>query len=227
MMLPLLRIIYGVVFCLGAVLSWSAQALDSNQLAVVVNTQDPLSVQIGEYYAKQRHILFQNYIKVSFPSGSTTLTREEFGRIKAEVGNKTLPHIQAYALTWAAPYRVECMSITTAFAFGFDPAFCASGCKPTRTSPYFNSSARLPYRQLGMRPTMAIAATSFENAKALIDRGVESDGSMPTGTTYLLSTSDTSRNVRSALYPLVDKLIKGRVPVRLLTAIAYADVVDP
>lgn len=203
--------------CLGAVLSWPAQALDRNQLAVIVNTQDPLSVQIGEHYARQRHILFQNYIKVSFTPGATTLTRAEFERIKAEVDRKSLPYIQAYALTWAAPYRVECMSITTAFAFGFDPAFCADGCKPTRTSPYFNSPVQLPFRQLGMRPAMMIAATSFEHARALIDRGVESDGSRPSGAAYLLSTSDSLRNVRNIFYPLTEQMLKGRVRTVRLT----------
>lgn len=210
-----MRTIAGLLFCFCTV-PWSAWALDRNQLAVVVNTQDPLSVKIGEYYAQQRNILFQNYIKISFSPGTTTLTREEFERIKAQVDKQALPHIQAYALTWVIPYRVECMSITTAFAFGFDPAFCADGCKPTRISPYFNSSAQLPYGQLGIRPTIMIAAMSFEQAKDLIDRGVKSDGSMPVGTAYLLSTSDNSRNVRSMLYPMVEKTLKGKLAVRRL-----------
>jgi len=193
-----------------------ARALDSSQLAVIVNTLDPLSVQIGEYYAAKRRILFQNIIKVGFTPGNTALTSKEFGVIKTAVDQQASKRVQAYALTWAAPYRVECMSITSAFAFGFDPAFCNNGCKPTRPSPYFNSRARLPFTQLGMRPTMAIAATSFEQAKALIDRGVESDGSKPAGTAYLLSTSDNLRNVRNASYPLVEKLFKDRIRVRTL-----------
>jgi uncharacterized protein (TIGR03790 family) len=189
----------------------SAHALDHTQLAVIVNTLDPLSVEIGDYYAELRNISFQNIIKVEFPPGKTNLTREEFQAIKAQIDKHTLPHVQAYALTWAVPYRVECMSITTAIAFGFDPAFCADGCLPTKPSRYFNSRITLPFTQLGIRPTMAIAATSFEHAKALIDRGVESDGSFPVGTAYLLSTSDKDRNVRSPGYPLVENLIKGRL----------------
>ena len=213
-----IRVILCLVSCIAAVLPWPAHALDRTQLAVIVNTRDPLSVEIGEYYAKRRRISFQNIIKVGFLPGRTTLTSKEFGAIKAWVDEQTMPRVQAYALTWAAPYRVECMSITSAFAFGFDPAFCAEGCKPTRPSPYFNSRARLPFTQLRMRPTMAIAATSFEQAKALIDRGVASDRSRPTGTAYLLSTSDGSRNVRSASYPLVEKILKGRLRVRTLKA---------
>jgi len=198
-------------FLMSAVLSLAARALDHTQLAVIVNALDPLSVQIGDYYVAQRRISFQNVIKVEFPPGKTVLTREEFEIIKARVDAQTLPHVQAYALTWAAPYRVECMSITSAFAFGFDPVYCAEGCKPTQPSRYFNSRSSLPFAQLKMRPTMAIAASSFDYAKALIDRGVEADGTLPAGTAYLLSTSDSARNVRAASYPLAEQLIRGRI----------------
>ena len=151
-------------------LSASAQALDARQLALIVNTRDPLSQEIGAYSSAGRHILFQNIIKVEFPPGKTTLTSAEFAIVKAAADEQTLPQIQAYALTWAAPYRVECMSITSAFAFGFDPAFCAHRCGTTRLSPYFNSRVQLPFTALRMRPAMALAATSFEQAKALRPR---------------------------------------------------------
>ena len=214
-----------LVVYLGVLLPLPARALDHTQLAVIVNTADPLSVQIGEYYAERRNISFQNVIKVEFPPGKASLTREEFDAIKATVDERTLRHVQAYALTWAAPYRVECMSITTAFAFGVDPTFCAQGCNITQSSRYFNSPSTLPFTQLKMRPTMAIAATTFEQAKALIDRGVASDGMLPAGSAYLLSTSDTARNVRSATYPLVEQLIKGRVFGRTMkqNSVKYAD----
>jgi len=196
-----------------AVLPSQALALDHTQLAVIVNSRDPLSVDIGKYYATQRGILFQNVLKVGFPPDRSVITAKEFAAIKAEADEQALPHIQAYALTWAAPYRVECMSITSAFAFGFDLAFCAEDCKPTRLNTYFNSRVRLPFKQLNMRPTMVIAAISLESAKALIDRGVRSDGSLPSGVAYLLSTSDAARNVRSGSYPLAQRLLgrRGRV----------------
>lgn len=203
-----------------------ARALDATHLAVIINTSDPLSVRIGEYYAAQRRISFQNIIRVAFPPDKTTLTREEFEDIKAIVDKKAMRRIQALALTWAVPYRVECMSITSAFAFGYDPAFCEPGCKPTRPSPYYNSPARLPFAQLGMRPTMAIAATSFEHARELIDRGVKSDGQFPAGAAYLLSTSDSARNVRSASFLTARRVIDGRVPVFILEQDSLKDVND-
>lgn len=224
--MTLLRTVLWLILCAGALLlSRPVLALDRTQLGVIVNTRDPLSVAIGDYYVERRQIPAENVIRVSFTPIDNVLTRARFELIKAQVDEQTLPHIQAYAVTWTAPYRVECMSITSAFAFGFDPAYCAEGCKPTRPSPYFNSPVALPYSGLGVRPAMSIAATSFEEARALIDRGVESDGTNPSGSAYLLVTSG-ARNVRSALYPLAEKLAVRRVPVQRLEQDALFDASD-
>jgi uncharacterized protein (TIGR03790 family) len=220
-------VVAGLAMCVSVLSAPQAWALDGRQLAVIVNTWDPLSVEIGKYYAAQREIVFQNIIKVGFSPTRTTLTGKEFTALKAWADEQALPHVQAYALTWATPYRVECMSITSAFAFGFDPAFCAEGCKQTRASAYFNSSEKLPFTRLGIRPTMAIAANGLEKAKALIDRGVASDATRPAGTAYLLSTSDGARNVRNSAYPQVERLLeRGRVRVRTLNQDVLRDAHD-
>lgn len=207
------RIIFPAVLWAVVCFPFQASALDHTQLAVIINVADPLSVRIGTYYAAQRRIPSPNIIKVDFKPGKAGLSRHEFDVIKRVIDQKTLPGVQAYALTWAAPYRVECMSITSALALGFDPAYCAEGCNATRQSVYFNSPAVLPHAQHHIRPAMAIAATAFEQAKALIDRGVISDGSYPAATAYLLSTTDKARNVRSSTYPLVERML-GRGAVR-------------
>jgi uncharacterized protein (TIGR03790 family) len=92
------------------------------------------------------------------------------------------------------------MSITSAFAAGFDGRACADGCQPTPFSPYFDSNGDAPYRDFGFRPTMLIAARSFDAARELIDRGAAADGSAPRGTAYLLDTSDSRRNQRADTY---------------------------
>lgn len=207
---------------LGLLFAGSTLALDQRHLAIVINTEDPVSVQIGEYYAMKRAITFQNVIRVSF-SPKASLSREEFEAVFSETKKQTLPHVQAYALAWALPYRAGCMSITSAFAFGYDPAFCEPGCKPTRPSRYFDSATRFPYRDLRIRPAMALAATSLDKAKALIDRGAGADGTRPGGTAYLVSTRDAIRNVRAPAYPLVEKIAADRLEVRTLRqeAITY------
>ncbi len=192
--------------------------LTPDEVVVIVNAADPLSVQIGQYYQQQRRIPARNVVTVNFDPQRPELSPEEFAPIRAAIAAQVPAYIQAYALTWAAPYRVGCMSITSAFALGFDPAYCAQGCRLTKLNPYFNRSSSQPFQAFNLRPTMAIAATSFDQAKALIDRGIAADATNPTGTAYLLNTSDSARTVRSLLYPQVLQAISLRFNVEVLTS---------
>jgi len=200
--------------------------LTSDELAVIVNGSDPLSVQIGEYYQQRRQIPPRNMITINFAPGQTELSPEEFQQLKESIDAQMPDSIQAYTLTWAAPYRVGCMSITSAFALGFDQAYCAEGCKLTKPNPYFNHNSTKPFQDLKLRPTIAIAATTFKQAKALIDRGVAADYTSPTGTAYLLSTSDQARNVRARLYPLVTQNLGSRFNTQVVQADTLENKVD-
>lgn len=192
--------------------------LGPRDLAIIVNNNDPLSVRIGEYYQALRHIPNANMIHVRFRPGSATMAPSEFRTIDARVDALTPHNVQAYALTWTAPYRVGCMSITTAFAAGFHRAYCASGCQPTRYDPYFDSASHAPYTDFGIRPTMALAGRDFQDVKRLIDRGIASDGTFPRGTGYLLSTSDRARNVRAVLYPEIVSELGSTLRLRIVRA---------
>jgi len=201
-------------------------SLGPADLAVIVNDADPLSVKIADYYQARRDIPAANMIHVSFPPGSTVMGKEEFQRIKKEVDRKTPGQVQAFALTWAKPYRVDCMSITTAFAAGFDPEFCASGCQPTQQSLYFNSGSTAPFTDFGLRPAMSLAGENFEEVKKLIDRGVQSDSTLPSGTGYLVDTSDRHRNVRAADFESLRKLLGGIVKMEHIKTDALTNKTD-
>jgi hypothetical protein len=73
----------------------AAPALDRSQLAIIINSRDPLSVQIGEYYAARRQISFQNIIRVEFTPGAAVLSQAEFEAVKATVDAHTRPAVQA------------------------------------------------------------------------------------------------------------------------------------
>jgi uncharacterized protein (TIGR03790 family) len=190
--------------------------VDHTNMAVIINAADPLSAAVGEYYARERHIPALNLIRVRFPAGASQMSVDEFRRVKADVDAATPVGVQAYALTWTAPYRVDCMSITSAFAFGYDGSYCGSGCSPTRLSAYFNSASRAPALELRTRPTMMLAGHSYREIKALIDRGVASDGTLPHGTAYLLLTSDKARDSRVLMYPKVESGAAGLVAIDIL-----------
>jgi uncharacterized protein (TIGR03790 family) len=185
------------------------------QLAVIVNIADPLSRAIGAYYVERRGIPRQNLIAVEFAPGRDALARDEFELLLRDVARRTPESVQFYALTWLRPFRVECMSITSAFALGFDTAYCADGCRRTRLSPYYGSDTGQPWRDLHMRPTMSIAASSVAYARELIDRGIAADGTHPLGTAYLVRTGDAARDVRATSYPQARDALAGRVEVKL------------
>ncbi len=192
--------------------------LGPRDIAVIVNDADPLSRRIAEYYQARRDIPRETLMHLRFRPGKPVMSRAEFQAIKARVDARTPPAVQAFALTWAVPYRVDCMSITTAFAAGFNPAYCASGCQPTKYDPYFDSGSHAPFTDFKIRPTMALAGLNFRDVKQLIDRGVASDGTFPRGTGYLVSTSDKARNVRADQFLTIVSYLGDKVRLRIVKA---------
>jgi len=201
-------------------------SLTADDLALIVNDDDPLSVQIGDYYQSKRGIPKSQVIHVHFDSTSDSLSQRQFERVKQQVDTQTPKNVQAFVLTWLQPFRVECMSITTAFAAGFDKAFCAGVCQETRKSPYFSSESGKPFKDHGWRPTMTLAGTNFDEVKRLIDRGVAADFSHPQGTAYLLKTTDVARSSRAAFFPVIAEKLNPFWPIRYLEQNALENKTD-
>ena len=196
----------------------SETGVTAESLAVIINDDDPQSREVARYYQARRQIPAANMIHVRFAPGKSVMSHTAFQKIRTEVTARTPANVQAYALTWAAPYRVECMSITTAFATGFDRKFCSRDCGATTPTPYFNSDSRAPYSDYGIRPTMALSGVSVDEVKRLIDRGLASDASFPRGTGYLVSTGDKARNVRAILYPTILQYLGGKLNLQVVHA---------
>jgi len=180
-----------------------ANQVDAGNTAVIINEDDPLSVKTGEYYILRRAIPQANVIRIKLGPAKNVLPTGKFKQVADDIKRQTADYIQAYVLAWSRPYRVGCMSMTSAITFGFDRRYCGQGCRQTRKSEYYNSASRMPFVDHHIRPSMLLAAGTFEAARQLIDRGVNSDYSRPAGDMYLLETSDAERNVRSVNYPLI------------------------
>ncbi len=195
-------------------MTFPKSALSANELVVIINESDPQSVAVGEYYRLKRGIPSENIIRINIPKVNGDLPNKipasQFNSIKSSVDSQInsrgiSSRIQAQVLTWKLPYKIICpngvndsvMSITSAFTFGYHSSYCkTSQCTLTPQSSYFNSNAVSPFSQHQIRPTMALAGDSYDKVKQVIDRGVASDGSNPSGTAYLIKTRDTNRNVR-------------------------------
>jgi uncharacterized protein (TIGR03790 family) len=167
-----------------------------DELAVLVNDEDPQAVAVADYYMNARGLPPENLIHLSFPANVDVMTQADFDVAFADMQAELPDGIQALALAWTRPYIVECMAITTAFSAGFDLGYCG-GCAITLTSPYYDSPSFWPFDDHGIRPTMMLAGATVENVQALIDRGLSADGSVhPTGDGYLIRTTDQDRSVR-------------------------------
>ncbi|SDH36519.1 MULTISPECIES: TIGR03790 family protein [unclassified Duganella] len=193
-------------------------ALRASQLALVINDDDPLSVEIGEYYRNARAVPEQNVVHVRIPNRPRRLNAEQFRQLKEQIDAKLSPQIQAVLMVWTAPYAVECNAITAAYTLGLDAALCQKPCAPSKPSPYFNATGGQPFKEHGMRLSMLLPTESVAAAKALIERGVASGFSVPTANAWYLTTSETARNSRAPLFPRAGQLPARKLTIRHLQA---------
>jgi uncharacterized protein (TIGR03790 family) len=179
--------------------------ITAKELGVVINSDDPYSVQVGQYYIKARGIPEDQVLRVNLPIKSA-LTPKEFDAFAKRVDEFYGDRVQGLALVWRQPYGVECNAITGALAMGYDPKLCADTCGRSRQSSYFSSISTAPWKDHHMRLSMLIAAKDADGAKELIDRGVRSDGSLglkgaPPVNVHFVTTGDAVRSQRQYLFP--------------------------
>lgn len=179
--------------------------ITAQELGLVINTADPYSVTIGEYYARRRGIPAEQVLRVQLPVRAS-LTREEFAALDQSIRSHMPEHVNGLALAWVQPYAVDCNSLTSALGLGLQPELCANTCAATRISPYASYFGARPWLVIGLRPTMQLAARSVPAAMAMIERGIAADHRLAAAApepamAYLASTPDAARNVRERLFP--------------------------
>lgn len=179
--------------------------LTAKDLGLVINTNDPYSVDLGAFYIAARGLSEAQVLRVAL-SREAVLTPEEFAVLQAQINAFFGPDTQALALAWKAPFAVACNSITAAVTLGYDAAVCERTCAPSRPSRYFNSATARPFTDLQMRPSMLLAAKDIHMAEDMVRRGVAADHSLgwlgaPPVHAHYLVTSDKVRNSRALLFP--------------------------
>lgn len=179
--------------------------ITAKELGLVINTADPYSVVVGEYYARRRGIAPGQILRVQLPV-QASLTRDEFAALDQAIRSQMPEHVNGLALAWVQPYAVDCNSLTGALGLGLQPELCPNSCAATRASPYMNYSGSRPWPVLGLRPAMQLAARSVPAALAMIERGMAADHTLASApvepaVAYLAATPDAARNVRERLFP--------------------------
>jgi uncharacterized protein (TIGR03790 family) len=193
-----------------------AEGLSPERLGIVYNRDDAASTRTAIYYASRRKVPAQNVVGVSVVDRDV-LDRVELIALRKLLLAELPSDVQSLLLIWSRPYAVECMSITTAIAAGYQPGFCEPGCGATTSNPLYDSDGWLPADTAGWLPAMLLPSQDEKLARAIIDRGIQSDGSAPTGTVYLVHTQDAVRDVRAAGYAEARAISSGRVLVREIT----------
>lgn len=169
--------------------------LTANELGLLVNTDDPQSVAVGDFYAVTRKIPPANVVRLALgaPAGRN-VPAATFAGWKSQVDAALPPNVQALAISFTRPSIVEsCQSLTSAFTFGYDAKYCVA-CGSGPLSPYFTTPKAKPFTELGIRPSMMLAASSADEGKALVTRGLASDGTFPMGDGYFFRTNDSARS---------------------------------
>jgi uncharacterized protein (TIGR03790 family) len=166
----------------------------AENVAVVINENNPNSVTVGEYYLQARKVPLKNLIKIKLEPETQNLGEADFKLLRDQIYAQLSPNIQVILLVWTTPFAVGCNSITSAMTLGYDAKQCVNGCDVGTKSPYFNSESRNPSQDLHIRLSMLMPTDSVETAKALIDRGVLSEFNVQEATGYFLKTSDDARS---------------------------------
>jgi uncharacterized protein (TIGR03790 family) len=206
-----------------------AGRLTSKDLGLVINTADPYSVEVGEFYIRARKLAPEQVLRVELPLRAR-LTPEEFRAFDRKVSAYFGTDIQALALAWVKPFAVACNSITAALGLGFDGELCERSCEPPlRFSPYFNSASARPYTDLGLRLSMLLAADDVASAKAMIERGVASDHTLglrgtPPVNAWFVITPDRARSSRAVFFPPPGRLDRLGIDVHVEKTAALEDV---
>jgi uncharacterized protein (TIGR03790 family) len=173
-------------------------ALEARDVALVVNLEDPRSVAVADAYQAARRLTDAQRVHLSFPP-EANLTPAEFEAVYESALAQAPAETQAWVLAFSRPFRVGGMSVTSAFALGYDPIYANTSDAPCAdTAPvttYLTTTPR-PHDDHGVRPAMMLLGETEAEALALIDRGLASDRTQPKGTAYLVRTSDEARSVR-------------------------------
>jgi len=162
-------------------------------MGVIVNGNDPQSVELGKQYAKLRGIPAANIITLALPRVNY-VARHLLVRELARLQNApAYPGLAAYALAFDKPYRVDSnQSITSAFSQGIETMSWKGNCNVTPRNP---DAGAVAGASLQSRPSMLLyGGGALEDSFALAKRGAQADMTDPQGTVFLVKTADKARS---------------------------------
>jgi uncharacterized protein (TIGR03790 family) len=215
-------------------------------VVVVVNQNSTNSVQLGNYYCEKRGVPPQNLLRINWTGNNIDWTRANFDSLLRDpltamlASRQLTSQVEYVVLSMDIPYRVnETTGLpassgyngTTAVLFyGFKTDGCSNNCPANIPSCNLPGSSANAYagsegvfRQTppvsalsNSWLTIMLTATNLEQAKLLVDRGVNSDASFPTQTVFLAKSVDLVRSLRYRAFDNVifDTRLRGNYTVQ-------------
>lgn len=176
---------------------------------VIVNQTSSNSCILANYYCEKRSLPPENLLKISWAGGNISWSGTEF---TTQLLNPILEALSARQLANQIEYVVLSMDIphttifngtninstTSALYYGLRGE---GGTDVGVTNSYaFSESAFQMNKPASARTNSflvtMITSDSLNKAKVLVDRGVQSDGDIPSQPVVLAKSSDTARNIR-------------------------------
>ena len=197
-------------------------------VVVIANQNSSNSLQLANYYCEKRGVPPQNVLRINWTGGAVTWTRADLDSfirtpLNAMLTSRQISNqIDFVLLSMDIPYRVTNTTTSVNNNFNSTTATLYYGFKNNIADPIMfctvaNASASAYAGSEGIfraTPpwsatsnswlTMMLTCSNLAQTKAIVDRGVQSDGTFPTETAYVAKSFDVYRNIR---YLQVDNAI--------------------
>lgn len=189
--------------------------LTAATLGILVNLNDPNSIELGQRYAEIRGIPSENIIGLKLPNVAYVarhLMVRELDRLRQSPNYNRLA---GFVLAFDRPYRVDAnQSITSAISQGISTMRWQGNCNPTAVNP---DAGKPPGAAMTLKPAMMLTAGgSLADSIALAERGRDGDGSAPAAQIVFLKTNDSARSgPREASMKRATETFGQRIDIRL------------
>lgn len=162
-------------------------------LGILVNENDPESIELGREYAEIRRIPKENIILLKLPKVSFVarhLMVRELDRLRS---HPIYSRLAGFVLAFERPYRVDAnQSITSAISQGIATMRWQGNCNLTVSNP---DAGKAPGAALTLKPSMMLTAGSgLADSIALAKRGSDAGRLTQDGQVVFWKTEDNARS---------------------------------
>jgi uncharacterized protein (TIGR03790 family) len=216
----------GCVFCLLAAGNTAFAGGSGLNVLLVVNQASTNSIELGNYYCEKRQVPAGNVLRITWSGSQTTWTSNDFqnvllGPLLTMLADGALSNqIDYVVLSMDIPFQttsgVEYNGTTSALFYGVKDQYSGNFVGNSYASSERDFRKARPANSQGSSfLAIMITGNTLDEAKAIVDQGVASDGTFPDAPVLLAKSSDNIRNMRFVSFDnaMFNARIGGRMNV--------------